>query len=248
MLPARRITVFFPALRRAVPYAYIPFIAFGIVSTAVAIAQAFGWHPVPEWIPEHPSGLLFNAVVQGAFLALGIITLVTYRVFWPILLLAPGLYLTDSRGSFGAVAFGLLAQYFRRPLWLLAIVLAIAVYISHNPNSSDLQRVRIWYAAATHLTFWGHGYGSFWYLWIGNPAWWPQYAHNDFLQAVFELGVWALIPFSFLGWAASRTRTHDWPILATFLFIGFFSMPLHMPEVAAFGALALVSTLGDINA
>lgn len=229
-------------------YAYIPFVAFACASSALAMAQALGWHPVPEWNPANPAGFLFNSIAQGEFLALCVVVLVAFRYYWPILALAPGLYLAGSRGAWAALALGILATYFRKPLWLLILTLSFALYWSTNPGSSDLQRLIIWRAAWTHFTFWGNGFGSFWYLWIGNPAWWPQYAHNDYLQTVFELGVWAVIPFSILTWACSRTTAPQWPILITFLFMATFSMPLHIPVALALGAVALASTLESTNA
>ena len=252
MLLARRTMDFLSALRRAIALArfvYAPLLLLAFASSVLAIGQALGWHPIPEWNPSHPAGLLFNSTAQGAFLALAMMVLVVYDFYWPwALVLAPGLYLAHSRGAIAAVAFGLLATYFRRPLWLLVVALAFTVAWSYAPDSSNAQRLAIWYAAATHLTFWGNGFGSFWTLWIGNPAWWPQYVHNDYLQTVFELGIWSLIPFTIVAWVASRTFARDWPIFITFLFIATFWMPLHAPSVAAIGLVAFVTTLGATDA
>ena len=248
MLRAQRMMVLPQIIRWASFFAYTVLVSFTAVSSLLAIGQALGWHPVPEWNQVHQAGLLFNTTTQGAAIALSVITLLTYRLYWPLPIFLPGLYLAHSRGAVAAIAFGLLATWFRRPLWLLVLTLALGVALSLHPSSSDTQRLAIWYAAATHLTFWGNGFGSFWYLWIANPAWWPQYVHNDYLQTVFELGVWSVIPFGVIGWAVFRTHAIDWPILVTFLFIACFSMPLHMPLIAAFGGAALLSTLGANDA
>jgi len=245
MIIARRTMDFTPVFRRAIPLAYMPIVVFGVASSALGIAQALGWHPVHELNQAVQAGFLYNSTTQGAFLGLCIVTLFVYRSYWLIPALVPGLYLAHSRGGFAAVAFGFLATYFRRPLWLLVLVLAFGVALSYNPSPSDLQRMQIWYAAATHLTFWGNAWGSFWHLWIGNPAWWPVYVHNDYLQTVFELGVWSVIPFSLVAYTAAQTSAAAWPILVTFLFIACFSMPLHMPVVAALGAVAFLATISE---
>jgi hypothetical protein len=251
MVTARRMMDYLPALRRAIllaRFAYVLLLVLAFASSALAIGQALGWHPIPELNLIHQAGLFYNTTTQGAFLALAMMILITYDFWWPwALALAPGLWLANSRGSFAAIAFGILATCFRRPLWLLVVALAFTVGWSYNPDASNAQRLAIWYAAATHLTFWGNGFGSFWNLWIGNPAWWPQYVHNDYLQTVFEFGVWSVIPFGIVAWATNQTSALDWPVFVTFLFIATFSMPLHMPAVAAIGALTFLATLTEMH-
>ena len=219
---------------------------YGTASSAVAVGQYFGLRlfPVDSGIP----GLMFNTTTQGASLALLVVALVVNRLYWFIPALLPGLWLAHSRGGFAALAFGLLATRFRHPLWLLALTLAGGVAFAWNPSVSDLIRLNIWYAAWTQLTFWGNGIGSFEYLYIADRAMhilYPIYVHNDYLQTVYELGVWAIAPFAVAAWALSRTAARDWPILVTFAFIACFSMPLHMGIPLALGAIALATTLTE---
>lgn len=229
-----------PVLR----WAMLLLAGFAALSSILAIAQAFGWHPVPQW-NDKPPGFFFNSIAQGEVLALAVLVCFAERAYWLALTMLPGIYLSQSRGALVALALGLIAIWIRRPLVLLCLALAATVYWTHNPSSSDLQRLLIWRAAWTHLTFWGNGFGSFWDLWIGNPAWWPQYVHNDYLQTVFELGVWSVVPFTVVGWLASRTASRYWPTFITFLFMSTFSMPLHIPFALTLWLLAIASILGD---
>ena len=239
-----------PRSRAFVPLrlVYIALALIAITSSLLAVAQTLGWHPLYQWNTISP-GLFYNPMAQGEIMALSIVLLLVNRLWWFAPALMPGLYLAHSRGAWAALAFGLLATRFRHPLWLLVLVLGLGLVYSVSPSPSDLKRLVIWHAALTHLTFWGNGPGSFWFLWIGNPssgAWWPQYAHNDYIQTVFELGIWSLIPFTILAWALSRTAARNWPVLVTFAFMACFSMPLHIPMTLTIGAIALATTIAEV--
>ena len=226
------------------------YITFGLVATlssALAIAQAvFGWYPFPVWQVGQAPGLFFNPTHASQTAAIVIVSLVVTKVYWLIPGAIPGLYLAHSRGGWLALAIGLIATRLRQPIWFVVVALAFGVIFTYHPNSSDTQRLAIWHAAWINLTFWGNGFGSFQALYMGDPTCCvvhPEYVHNDYLQTVFEFGVWSVIPFGIVGYAVSRTSAKAWPILICFLFMAGFSMPLHMPVVAAVGALALSSIL-----
>ena len=223
---------------------YIALGLVGVASSALAIAQAsFGFYPFPVWLPETAPGLFFNTTHTGAALALTALGLLAYRLYWLIPGLLPGLWLAHSRGAWAALALGILAMWVRKPLVLLALALALGVLYSFHPSSSDLQRLQIWRGAWLYLTPWGNGFDSFQYLWIGHPAWHPIYTHNDYLQTIFEFGIWSVIPFGLIAWAASRSHATAWPTLIAFLFIACFSMPLHMPIPFTIGAISLLTVL-----
>lgn len=246
MFLAQRAVGFLPAPRWAIAPLRDVYIASGFIgaaSSALSIGQALGWHPTHQWLPDQAPGLFYNPAHAGYTLALIFMALLANRLYWLIPMLLPGLYLSHARGAWAAIAFGLLATWLRKPLWLLAIVLAFAFILTLHPSSSDLQRLQIWRAAWINLTFWGNGLGSFWDLYMGDPVVHPEYAHNDYLQTVFEFGIGAIVPFAIVAWAASRTLASAWPTLVTFLFIACFSMPMHMPVAALIGTLALLETL-----
>lgn len=226
---------------------YIALACVGALSSALAVAQwGLGWFPFPVW-SHGPAmaGLLYNPIHQGQTLALMIVVLAVHRLWWFIPPLLPGLLLSHSRGAWLALAFGLIATRFRYPLVFLILALAVGVLYTSQINPSDSQRLAIWHAAWINLTFWGNGFGSFNALYMGSfeHLIHPEYAHNDYLQTVFEFGVWSVVPFGVVAWAASRTTTRDWPTLVTFLFVACFSMPLHMPIMAGLFALALIGAI-----
>lgn len=232
-------------------WAFVPlrdfYIAIAIVATissGFAIAQAvFDYHPFQQWSEGQSPGIFFNPVHAGSVAAIVIMMLLVNRRPWLIPGVAPGLVLSHSRGAWAALAIGLLAHYTRRPLLLLALTLGLAFLYSHAPNSSDHQRLEIWRATWVHLTFWGNGLGSFQHLWMGNPVVHPEYAHNEYLQIVFEIGIWAIIPFSILALALSRSAATSWPTTVVFLFLACFTMPFYMPVVAMVGWIAVFTTL-----
>lgn len=224
------------------------YIVIGIIctaSSALAVAQAFGWHPIRQWVDDQSPGLFYNPAAAGAIFALAFIALWVNDLRWWTLGTLPGLALSHSRGGMAALAFGLLAVYFRKPLWLIVLILAFGLALSIYPSSSDTQRLLIWHAAWRYLTFWGNGFGSFWALYMGDPSCClihPEYAHNEYLQAMFELGIFAIVPFAIVAWALSRTHARNWPTLATFAFIACFSMPIYINWANLLGALALITT------
>lgn len=217
-------------------------------SSLVSIVQWLGWHPFPEWNTLHPAGLFYNSMAQGEILALAILSFLVWRERWYIPLLIPGLILSNSRGALAALGLGLIAHWFRRPLVILIVTLAVTNWFLLHPNLGDLQRLIIWRAAWDNLTFWGNGLGSFWDLYMGNPAWHPEYVHNDYLQAVFELGIFSVPIFICLALAVVfDRRAQAWPVLIAFLFMGLFSMPIHMPFTAGIGLVALVCTIINLK-
>jgi hypothetical protein len=221
------------------------------LSSFLALGQVLG---LRYWVTyaNDSTGLFFSPVAQGEFLALVVVALVTQRLWYYLPALIPGLVLCPSRAMWAASGLGIVATYIRKPLLLLILVLALAVVVTLHPSSSDTERLQIWAAAWRYLTLWGNGLGSFEDLWFvhGNVGMQPLYVHNDYLQLVFEFGIWALAPFALMAFALSRTQSPEWPILVAFLFMACFSMPLHIPLVAFIGALALARTLtfGEPNA
>lgn len=214
-------------------------------SSLLAVAQLFGWHPLPQWVADQTPGLFFNPVVSGSIAALAILALWCNDLPWLTIGVFPGMILSHSRGAWAALVLGFMAFMVRKPLVLLVTVLALAFLLTLHPSVSDMQRLQIWRAAWINLTLWGNGFGSFMYVLMGNAEHIvkPEYAHNEYLQLVFEFGVWALAPLVLVAWALSRSSTRDWPTLVAFSFLACFTMPWHMPVAALIGGLALTTTL-----
>ena len=214
------------------------------VSSAIAVLQYFGIETVPMLTDGHPAGLYVNSIQQGAVLALIAVALASERMWLWLLPLAPGVVLAQSRGAWVALAVGLLACRVRS-LWILSAIAAAGALCLLLPLSdSDVQRMFIWRAAWDNLTWLGWGPGVFYTLVLPqNGAFlYPEYAHNDALQLVFEYGIGAVLVFSVFGYALWRTDAKEWPIVLAFVAAGCYSMPLFMP-VASFLALAAVGRI-----
>lgn len=213
-------------------------------SSFVAVLQFFGVGLVPI-TSTLPAGLYVNSVQQGTVLAIVIVALVTEGIWLWALPLVPGVYLAHSRGGTIVLLVGLLG-HFVRSLWVVGGVAGLATlfYFAAPHASSDAQRTYIWRVAAGALTWFGWGPGSFYSMVLqdNGVTFFPEYAHNDFLQLAFEYGVGAALPVAVIGYAAWRTDVREWPIVLAFCAAACFSMPLFMP-IAAFLSLVAVGRI-----
>lgn len=226
------------------------FVGFGIganLSALVAIAQAYGYHPVMV-NEQNIAGLYYNSMYAGEIFAVTILGLGLYHRWRLIPLPLVALFLSHSHAGWIGLGIGLVVSRFRYPL-LLAIGAALAAAIfTYHFRPSDAERLQVWYAALTNLTLFGHGPGSFLSLWYPRDAStliFPEYAHNDALQLVFEYGALALIPLGALLALAIRSTSREWPIYIAILFMGLVSFPLYTPILAFFGASVAGVLAGD---
>lgn len=218
----------------------------GAVSSAVAVAQHFGWQIVPT-TSSAPAGLLVNSVQQGTVLALLVVALVSERMWLWALPLAPGLVLAHSRGAWLALAVGLLGHYVRE-WWVFCLVGIVgALYLSSPTSTSDQERMLIWEVAYNGLGWLGWGPGAFYTVRITQAAAtiFPEHAHNDALQLAFEYGVGALLPLAIIGFALTRTEAREWPVVLAFVAAGCYSMPLWMPLTSFLGLVCVGRILRD---
>lgn len=209
------------------------------VSSLIAVFQEFGYSVVP-YVSDNPAGLYVNNVVQGIVLALVVVALVSERMWLWVPLLLPGLFLSHSRGAWIALAVGLLAVYVRRA-WVFAILGIAGVFLlTRALGPSDMLRLFIWDKTTDMLTWWGWGPGSFfsWQLRYDSNNIYPEYAHNDALQLVFEYGIAAALPMVCIAYALSRTTEREWPVIVAFVAAGCYSMPLWVPLASFLACVA----------
>lgn len=218
---------------------YAGLAAGGAVSSGVTVLQAFGYDIVAH--VTSAAGLYVNSVAQGMVLALVIVALASERMWLWVPPLVPGLVLSHSRGAWLALAVGTVGCYVRRT-WLLAFVIVVgaAFFFAATFDSSDGLRLFIWKTAASSLTWWGWGPGSFYnavFAYNGH-AFFPEYAHNDALQIAFEYGIVAALPIGVLAFAFFRTDAREWPVILAFVTAGCYSMPLWVPVASFLGLVA----------
>lgn len=226
----------------------------GFVSSCVAVLQANDNYVVP-YDTATPAGLYVNSVSQGVILSLLVVALVSERMLWRAAMLVPGILLSGSRGAWLALAVGLLATYTRRKSVFVALVgVAGALFVVHVVYgsggavwASDKERLDIWYLAANNFTLWGYGPGSFfsWLLWREQGSFYPEYAHNDALQLIFEYGAVAAIPIGIGCFVLTRERSAEWPVIVAFITAGCYSMPLAIPAAAFIGCVAAGRVVRD---
>ncbi len=174
-------------------------------------------------------------------LALVALACLCLRLWWFIPLLAPGLYLSHSRGAWLALALGFVGWLRPDGRVLVLVILWAILALTYSTNTGDLERILIWKSTLANLTWFGNGSGAFASLWIihNGILTHPDSVHSDALQLLFEFGLGAL-PFLALGlWCLCRTEHPLWPVLSAFTFLSFFSFPLFTPLCAlTFGLCA----------
>ena len=215
----------------------------GAVSSFIAVLQHFGFTGIPV-VSNMPAGLYVNSVQQGTVLALIIVALASERMWFLTLPLLPGMWLAHSRGGWLALAVGLAACYVRR-IWVFGIVaVAGAFYLLSPLGMTDADRLFIWRSVWDNSTLFGWGPGVLYSILLSHAGvpFFPEYAHNDALQLVFEYGIGAAIPIGIIGYALYRSDIKEWPVVVAFVTAGCYSMPLFMP-VTAFLAFVAVGRI-----
>lgn len=208
------------------------------VSSAVAIAQTLGYHPVES--ADGATGLLYNSNVLAASATLVIIALACYRFWWFIPFPAVGLVLAHSRGAFLVLALTAIAKYVH---WLAALAILVASALAFNlfldPSNSD--RLQIWGMAIRGFTFFGWGPFAFDDVYFiatrlhGPQMFHMEFVHNDYLQLAFEYGIGSLLVFAIFGAALTRTTMAEWPVFFAFAIYATFWFPLYSPLTAFIG-------------
>lgn len=209
-------------------------LAFGLsVSSVIATMQYFELKPVESWT-VNPTGLFYNSWVLGGAACLTILLLYDCRLWWPMLLVAPALWLSYARSAMFATALPIL---FRLKYGWAIIPLAIGsiLMIFYNSHYDDV-RIAVWQGFLAHLTPRGAGVGAVdsltMFLGNGQPLS-AEHAHNEFLDLAYHYGIFAAIPISVaLALASKPSRT--W---MGFLLLASFGFPLHSPVTAFIGAL-----------
>jgi hypothetical protein len=224
-------------------------LAIGIaLNVPIAYAQAHGWQSVPTMYGG-AAGLLYNSTLLGACCALVLAALIENRLWFYTPALAYGLYLSHSRGALLALALALIAKHIH---WLaaLALLIAGAFVLTYSPIPSDVQRLQIWTVVVPKLSFFGWGAGSLTELYIfpdrhlGTQIIKVEFAHNDYLQLLFEYGLGAIPIFILFGYAIVKSLS---PVLICIAILACYWFPIYAP-IPAFIGFAYAGYLLRIHA
>ncbi len=193
---------------------------------------------------EFPGGLFINSNIFAEVSALVLVLLLVNRLWWWLPVSMPGIAI-GSRASLIALLCVFLAWVWSRSRivgGLLATSLgALTTYsVTTFSEASIGQRFNIWRDTINGMTLWGHGIGSFEYLYpyfahIDTLATRPTYAHNDLLQMIFELGI-GTVPLLVALWYIARIKDNHRYVLLCFGIISLFGFPLHIPATAFIAA------------
>lgn len=213
------------------------------ISSFVAVMQHSGYNWLPHATP-YP-GIYYNGVASGAITALTIVALCSNGLWVWSAPLFPGLILSGSRAGIAATALGLLLCLHRQA-WIALVPIIAAFAVTLHLGNSDIQRFNLWFAVASHLEFLGNGAGSIMSLFFTTPSGLqhPQFAHNDYLELLFEFGAGCLF---LLPWAFVYAQSWHplFPIPLTFLLLALVAMPLGIPVAAFIFAVASGRIAGD---
>jgi len=210
------------------------------INSVFVLLQVLGYEPVTQAVP--PAGLFFNKNVGAEATALVIVGLLCSRPAevrgpgWRGMLLAgagsvPLLVPPHSRGAILAFCVAVTGWLWskHRFIGILVAILAVGLLsrlafdISRWESSSS--RLAFWVNALGTSNFWGHGLGSFRWTYP-----WFEYAHNDLIQLLFEVGVPGLLLFClFLGYCLRHGALSERLVLTAFIVEGFFGFPLYSP-------------------
>lgn len=207
------------------------------LSSLVAVAQAFKLSPL-EAAAGNPGGLLFNSTLLGATCAIVLVALWQQGLFWWIHGLIPALVLSGSRGAFATLAIVFIARYVHWTVAAACLCLGAAL-LATSPSGSDTLRLITWGTSIPHLDPFGNGLGSFVTFLFGYEGriYHPERMHNDYLQLIFELGLFAIPILGLYAIALSQRLSPEWPVFLAFATMGLFYFPLWAPSTSLVGCL-----------
>lgn len=215
-----------------------------IPSWLMSIAQIYG-HGVIHL--ERFGGLFINPNFMAEAAALVVVGLLVERVYWLIPLVLPALVMPMSRGALLAAVVASVAWSRSRVAYaLLAVALiggSLTLWSGYRVGGVE-ERLAIWTDTIQGMKPFGHGAGSFYLTYpeyakrTNTFVSRPDHAHNDWLEAIYDLGLGSLVlvALAAIVWASGRAHRARFVALA-FAVEAMFEFPLHMPVTAFIAAL-----------
>jgi hypothetical protein len=213
------------------------------VNSGVAMLELAGVALVPSMAP--PSGLLANRGVLGGIAAVGLVLAVALLRSWPAALMcAPALVLSSSRAAWMGLAVAGSVWVLRRAGAWRRVVLAWALLLggyallkgpSLWQSEALTHRLGVWWDLLGALTWHGAGIGQFESQFplinttVNTALGRMEFAHNDWLQLCYELGIGTVPLLWAFGRAASRSHPAALALIALCV-IACFDFPLHLPH------------------
>lgn len=206
------------------------------VAAVVGIAQAVGFTGIEQKVPF--AGLYMN---KNIFAEAGMVALVAMLCdgawLWAVGP-AVAIIIGNSRAVLGAlIVTGCVALWHRSrnaAIALAVLVVVIAILQAGGGSTSGTVRLDFWQAAASNMAIFGHGLGSFS---VDFPF--ADFAHNEIVQAFYELGVFAALPVGLAVYLLMEpAHETERLVLLCIICVGLLSFPFHMPLTGFAAALA----------
>ncbi len=207
----------------------------------VGAAWGMALSGVAALFQAEPTGLFLNKNFMAEAAALVGAGLLAYRRYQLLPLILPAVLLPNARGALLALCVVVAME--RGSRWIAAgLALLFTAVVMWWPHGASLgERWVIWSHTANHLTWFGHGLGSFY---IDFPGFQEDgfarrfdHAHNDLLELVYELGVGTL-PLLAL-WLVAMVQAQPLRLVLIAAAVeGCFGFPLFLPVTGALAAMA----------
>ena len=218
------------------------YFGFGV---GILVAYPFGlFDPNADLVAEAAAPAFIAALVTRQWLLSGLL---------PIVLVLSHVQHHCAKGAILGATCALAVLFLHRSwktgLIIVALGLALVGCLTYLTALSDnLERIHIWQDTYAGITLFGHGIGSFRYVFpdfashiniiLGTR---PDHAHNDFLEILFELGyVGGFLALVGLGVILYRGRNiAEALIVVCVIGTSLTNFPLHIPSTLFMAAFAL---------
>lgn len=190
------------------------------------------------------AGLFVNCGTLEWTLALVIVAVLTFRLWWLIPGLLPGLMLNSSRTAL--LAFGIVGIIWLWGRYRLMIFLVIVASVGASTLvkfNGTIERFNIWLDVVSGFSVLGNGLGSFatsfpeFATRIDTFSYRVQHAHSDLLEFGFETGAIGIIFIVLFFYLLISTNSKYKYIIIAFCVEATVSFPFYLPVTAFIGAL-----------
>ena len=223
-------------------------LAVGIgISGIVSILQKFyDWNFVFRNTGMN-AGLFVNQDLFCEASVIVFISLIIFELWWWLPFTITGIVLVHSRAAILALigCFGIWLWSKSKIAALVfgfILVCGSAFYLSRGIDDSIRQRLYLWESTVKGFTVLGNGIGSYQIAYppfavnVDTSIERPKFAHNDFLQFVFEVGIGTIF-LILLAYDVLIIKRKERLILYAVGIISCFSFPFHIPVMAFIGCL-----------
>lgn len=223
-----------------------------LVQLPLALVQLLGLTPVAA--VNVPAALFINKNLFGEVALLIFVAMLSSKSWWLAGVAGVCIILSGERASMliAVIAILLILPTTPRRMFAAAGVAAlfVAVALFQVRDSSSLEslreRGRIWSDTIEATTVLGSGLGSYWVTLprheklLDSRKSRAEYAHNEYLHAIYELGIGAGLLFALGIYCLSGPRGPSRPasrVLWAVAGLSVFTFPLHVPLTAALAAV-----------